>query len=25
YTVDWRVLSMDGRSAEGQYRFRVDP
>ncbi|EGE56684.1 UNVERIFIED_ORG: hypothetical protein GGI63_005482 [Rhizobium esperanzae] len=25
YTVDWRVLSVDGRSAEGQYRFRVDP
>ena len=25
YTVDWRVLSMDGRSAEGQYQFRVDP
>ncbi|RFB82091.1 hypothetical protein B5K08_30740 [Rhizobium leguminosarum bv. trifolii] len=25
YTIDWRVLSMDGRSAEGQYRFRVDP
>jgi methionine-rich copper-binding protein CopC len=25
YTIDWRVLSMDGRSAEGQYQFRVDP
>ncbi|MBX4927032.1 copper resistance CopC family protein [Rhizobium binae] len=25
YTVDWRVLSMDGRSAEGKYQFRVDP
>ncbi len=25
YTIDWRVLSMDGRSAEGQYRFRIDP
>lgn len=25
YTLDWRVLSMDGRSAEGQYKFRVDP
>ena len=25
YTIDWRVLSMDGHSAEGQYQFRVDP
>ncbi|RUM06372.1 copper resistance CopC family protein [Rhizobium chutanense] len=25
YILDWRVLSMDGRSAEGQYKFRVDP
>ncbi|MBX5155976.1 MULTISPECIES: copper resistance protein CopC [unclassified Rhizobium] len=25
YTIDWRVLSMDGRSAQGQYRFRIDP
>ncbi|EJZ19120.1 copper resistance protein CopC (plasmid) [Rhizobium sp. Pop5] len=25
YTLDWRVLSMDGRSAEGRYQFRVDP
>lgn len=25
YTVDWRVLSMDGHSAEGRYQFRVDP
>ncbi|AHG49849.1 hypothetical protein RLEG12_02895 (plasmid) [Rhizobium leguminosarum bv. trifolii CB782] len=25
YTLDWRVHSMDGRSAEGQYQFRVDP
>ncbi|RFB85013.1 hypothetical protein B5K11_31770 [Rhizobium leguminosarum bv. trifolii] len=25
YTIDWRVLSMDGRSAEGRYRFRIDP
>ncbi|MDK4735461.1 copper resistance CopC family protein [Rhizobium sp. CNPSo 3490] len=25
YTLDWRVLSMDGHSAEGRYQFRVDP
>ncbi|MBE1509240.1 copper resistance CopC family protein [Rhizobium viscosum] len=25
YTLNWRVLSMDGHSAEGQYQFRVDP
>ncbi|MDO3432005.1 copper resistance protein CopC [Rhizobium sp. CBN3] len=25
YTLDWHVLSMDGRSAEGRYQFRVDP
>ncbi|NEJ73166.1 copper resistance protein CopC [Rhizobium phaseoli] len=25
YTIDWRVHSVDGRSAQGQYRFRVDP
>ncbi|MBP2448508.1 copper resistance CopC family protein [Rhizobium leguminosarum] len=25
YTIDWHVLSMDGRSAQGQYRFRIDP
>ncbi|EJT06572.1 copper resistance protein CopC [Rhizobium sp. CCGE 510] len=25
YTVDWRVLSIDGRSAQGRYRFRIDP
>ncbi|QWW70532.1 copper resistance protein CopC [Rhizobium sp. WYJ-E13] len=25
YTLNWRVLSMDGHSAQGQYQFRVDP
>jgi copper resistance protein C len=25
YTLNWRVLSMDGHSAEGRYQFRVDP
>ena len=25
YTLNWRVLSMDGHSAEGQYQFTVDP
>jgi methionine-rich copper-binding protein CopC len=25
YTLNWHVLSMDGRSAEGHYQFRVDP
>ena len=25
YTLNWRVLSMDGRSAEGRYQFKVDP
>jgi copper resistance protein C len=25
YTLNWRVLSMDGHSAEGHYEFRVDP
>lgn len=25
YTLNWRVLSRDGRSAEGNYQFKVDP
>lgn len=25
YTLNWRVLSMDGHGAEGHYQFRVDP
>jgi copper resistance protein C len=25
YTLNWRVLSMDGHSAEGHYQFRVEP
>ncbi len=25
YTLNWRVLSLDGHSAEGHYQFRVDP